>query len=78
MRKFKAAILSVAPHQIDYVFTPEQLHEIAEITELRPGIAGIAEVENGSLKDVEVLFSTWGFPRLNDAQLAMMPSLKAV
>ena len=78
MRKFKAAILSVAPQQIHYVFTPEQLQEIAEITELRPGIAGIAEVENGSLKDVEVLFSTWGFPHLDDAHLAMMPNLKAV
>ena len=78
MRKFKAAFLSVATHQIHYVFTPEQLQEIAEITELRPGIAGMEEVENGSLKEVEVLFSTWGFPRLDDAQLAKMPNLKAV
>ena len=78
MRKFKASFLTTAAHQIQYVFTPEQLREIAEITELRPGMAGIPEVENGSLKDVEVLFSTWGFPRLDDAQLAKMPNLKAV
>ena len=50
MRKFKAAILSVAPHQIDYVFTPEQLQEIAEITELRDRYAEInAGIQGGNL-----------------------------
>ena len=36
MRKFKAAILSVAPHQIDYVFTPEQLQENCRVAALGP------------------------------------------
>jgi phosphoglycerate dehydrogenase-like enzyme len=30
------------------------------------------------LKEVDVVFSTWGFPKLNDHQLDMMPKLKAV
>ncbi len=35
-------------------------------------------LESGDLADVEVLFSTWGFPLLNDAQLDKMPKLRAV
>ena len=78
MQKYKAAFLTTSASGISYVFSPEQLQEIAEITELRPGIAGMEEVENGSLKDVEVLFSTWGMPQLDEAHLALMPNLKAV
>ena len=31
-----------------------------------------------NLRDVEVIFATWGMPNLSDEQLAKMPSLKAV
>ena len=78
MKKYKAAILNKSEQSINYVYSPEQLREIAGLTELRSGVASAADVDNGSLRDTEVLFSTWGMPALNDGQLAKMPNLKAV
>ncbi len=78
MKKYKAAFLSADPSKIDYVYSPAQLSEIASMTCLVPGIMSVADVENGRLHDVEVIFSTWGMPVLNDEQLELMPSLKAV
>ncbi|MBQ9338292.1 MAG: hydroxyacid dehydrogenase [Lentisphaeria bacterium] len=78
MKKFKAAFIDERQKSIDYVYSPEQVREIAELTELRPGLAGAADVDNGSLQDVEVLFSTWGMPVLSEEQLAKMPNLKAL
>ena len=78
MKKYKAAILTANPAQIDYVYTPEQIREIASITDLLPGIYRAEDVESGKLAGVEVVFSTWGMVQLNDAQLDKMPALKAV
>lgn len=58
MKRYKAAIVNAAQGQVNYVYSPEQLQEISEITELRKGTAGVEEIENGSLRDVEVIFST--------------------
>ncbi len=78
MKKYKAAFIDQRQKSIDYVYSPEQVREIAGLTELREGLAGAPEVDNGSLKDVEVLFSTWGMPILTEEQLAKMPNLKAL
>jgi len=78
MKKFKAAFLNRSEQSINYVYSPEQLQEIAGLTDLRSGVASAADVDNGLLRDTEVLFSTWGMPALNDGQLDKMPSLKAV
>ena len=78
MKKYKSAILSANPAQIDYVYTPAQIQEIASITDFLPGIYRQEDVESGKLADVEVLFSTWGMVKLDDALLDRMPALKAV
>lgn len=78
MKKYKSAILSANPSQIDYVYTPAQIQEIASITDFLPGIYSAEDVESGKLADVEVLFSTWGMVQLDDALLERMPALKAV
>ena len=78
MKKYKAVILNQSEQSINYVYSPEQIQEIAGLTELRSGVASTADVDNGSLRDTEVLFSTWGMPALNDEQLEKMPNLKAV
>ena len=78
MKKYKAAVVSVNPDGIKKVYTEKQISQIAEITDLYPGIGTVENVENGDLKDVEVLFSTWGMLRLNAEQLEKMPKLQAV
>ncbi len=78
MKKYKAAILTRDPSRIEYVYSGGRLGEIAAITDLMPGFASPDDVENGSLKDVEVVFSTWGMPALTAEQLGKMPALKAV
>lgn len=78
MKQCKSVILNNSPESVSYVYSPEQLAEIAALTDLRPGVAGLAELEKGELRDVEVLFSTWGMIPLTEAQLDAVPSLKAV
>ena len=78
MKKYKAAVLSVNPSQIDYVYTADQLREIESVTDFLPGVYGVKDVEDGKLKEAEVIFSTWGMACLTDSQLDRMPSLKAV
>ena len=78
MKRYKAVLLSVSAEQVYYVYSKAQLAELAEITELRDGIADQKDVESGALSDIEVIFSTWGMPGLESGQIARMPNLKAV
>ena len=80
MRCCNAAFITAsrATCAIPKVFSEKQMLELGSITRLRPGIAEPRDAENGSLKDVEILFSTWSMPELTDRQLDRMPALKAV
>ncbi len=65
---------------MEYVYALGRRKKIAEITELYPQVitsANFAE-HAGRLKDIQVIFSTWGMPPLTKDQIKLMPSLKAV
>lgn len=79
--KKRAAFFGEA-EQIRRVYAGERWNQVAELTDLRPGIVrapDIAASAAGSdLSDIEVAFSTWGMPRLTDKHLAALPRLQAV
>jgi phosphoglycerate dehydrogenase-like enzyme len=78
--KKRAAFFGEA-EQIRRVYEGERWDRVAELTDLRPGVvrgADIAASGGGGLADVEVAFSTWGMPRLTDAQFDALPRLRAV
>jgi phosphoglycerate dehydrogenase-like enzyme len=65
---------------MEYVYALGRRKKIAEITDLYPQVitsANFAE-HAGRLKDVQVIFSTWGMPPLDKEQIRQLPSLKAV
>lgn len=72
-----AAFLGNA-ERIQAVYAQGRLEQIEQLTDCAPQIMDLSHVEAGELADVEVLFSTWGFPKLNNEQLGKMPSLRAV
>jgi len=85
-KKMKAAFVCnetpdhVDKHVIKKVFTDDQRKQIAELTDLYPEIISeenLAEhLEN--LRDLDVIFSTWGMPALSAEQIDLFPNLKAV
>lgn len=67
-------------HVIDRVYTAAQQKQLAELTALYPEIISTENfnehVEN--LRDLDVIFSTWGMPELSGEQIDQFPNLKAV
>lgn len=65
---------------IDYVYGHGRRETVAQLTDLYPEIitADNFEQHTDALKNTEVIFATWGMLNLTEAQLEMMPSLKAV
>lgn len=78
MKHYKAAVLNHSKENVNYVYSCDQLQELKELTCLQEGIFTLEDVENDLLKDVEVLFSTWGMPTLQDIHFEKMPRLQAV
>ena len=78
MRKLKAVFLSRTPEKIAEVYSPEQQREIAEISELLPGVVTPENFDRLDLTQVEAIFSTWGMMSFTDEQLAKLPKLEAV
>ncbi len=78
MKKCNAIFMGNYANQIDYVYSPAQKQEIAEITNLLPGCVGAENFAEYDLTQVEVIFSTWGMLNLTEEQLDRMPNLKAV
>ena len=78
MRRLKSVFLCRTADPVNRVYTPEQQREIAEFTDLRPGVVTADAIASTDLADVEVAFSTWGMPCLTPEQLAKMPKLEAV
>ena len=78
MKKFKAVFVCAKKETVDYVYSEAQRKQIAEVTDLMPEIVNAGNFDSVDLKDVEVIFSTWGMMCFTDEQLDRMPNLKAV
>ena len=75
--KPKAIIVCNNTRNIDYVYTKEQLAELAELTDLYPEV--VSDLSQGDFKDVEYMFSTWGMLAPSEEELAKyLPNLKAL
>lgn len=75
--KPKAIILCGSPANIDYVYTKEQLAELAELTELYPQV--VTSPDQDDFTDVEYIFSTWGMIRMSEEEIARyFPNLKVL
>lgn len=75
-----AAFLCDNPAQIDRVYGQGRRERLAAMVSLRPEVltgAGLTRTTEG-LRELEVLFSTWGMPCLTAAQLDDMPRLRGV
>lgn len=78
MKKLKAVFVCAKKETVDYVYSEAQRKQIAEVTDLMPEIVNAGNFDSMDLKDVEVIFSTWGMMCFTDEQLDRMPNLKAV
>lgn len=77
--KPKAIILCNSTGNISYVYTDEQLRRLADKVDLLPGVFSDKDLDAPELRDVELIFSTWGMPALSEADLAAkLPKLKVV
>ena len=76
----KAAFFNNKPASLDMVYGNGRKDRLTQFCDLYPVIISAenfdAHVQN--LHSVEVIFSTWGMPKLNATQLDRLPSLKAV
>jgi len=65
---------------IDYVYSSAAMEWLLANTNIHPETvtADNLDSELPKLSQTEVIFSTWGIPRLNEQQIAAMPKLKAV
>lgn len=75
----KAAFFG-SENQIDYVYACGRRNKVAALTKLYPEIITPGNIDEHleQLKDLEVIFSTWGMFCPTQEQLDAMPSLKAV
>lgn len=70
-----AAFFGREPHQFARVYGDRQRSALTERLQLLPGV--FADVHDEALRDVEVLFSTWGMPSCTEADIrAHFPRLK--
>ena len=76
----KAAMFYDYPMEDGEVFGQGRRQTIEKLTDLYPEIVNSKNFDEHApgLGNVEVIFATWGMPRLTEAQLAKMPELKAV
>lgn len=67
-------------HIVNLVFGLGRREKLAGMVDLYPEIitTNSLEAHRDVLKEVDVVFSTWGFPTLSEGQLDMMPNLKAL
>jgi phosphoglycerate dehydrogenase-like enzyme len=65
---------------IKSVFASGRFERVAELSELYPEVISEKNLEEhiDKLTDIEAIFSTWGMLKLTEAQIELMPSLKAV
>ena len=76
MRKLKAAFFGSTG--IDYVYSPAQQKQLAEITDLMPERITKENIDSLDLSEVQAIFSTWGQICFSEEQLDRMPKLEAL
>jgi phosphoglycerate dehydrogenase-like enzyme len=80
MPRKKAALFYDYPLSDGEVFGHGRRERIAALTELYPDVINAANFDRHATNfdDLEVIFATWGMPKLSKAQLARLPNLQAV
>ena len=76
-----SVIVTERPQNIDAVYSKELKEKIASITKMLPPVRSKDEffARAGEMKDVDVIFSTWGMLRLTEDEIkTYLPKLKAV
>lgn len=76
----RAALFYDYPFEDGEVYGQGRRQTIEKLTDLYPEVINSKNFDEHApgLRDVEVIFATWGMLRLTDEQLAKMPNLKAV
>ena len=76
----KAVIMTERPQNIDAVYSEDLKNRLAsELEMLSPCVSKDELISRGDLRDVEIVFSTWGILRLTKDEIkAYLPKLKAV
>ena len=73
----KAAFVGVNPETFDRVYAQKQREALAKRVELVDDV--ITDIHDPKLRDVEVIFSTWGMPAPDEAEIReFLPELKYV
>ena len=62
--------------RIAMVYAQGRRAQVEALTDCAPGTFTAADIAD--LTDIELFFSTWGMPKLNEAQLDQLPNLRAV
>lgn len=81
MSKTKAALFYNYPSALEgEVFGQGRRERIAALTDLYPHVVHASNFDEHAphLRDIEVIFATWGMMNFTDAQRAKLPKLKAV
>jgi len=80
MGKKRAAFLGDDGARVQRVYDEARRARVAELTDLAPGIIGSGDFDAraAELRDVELVFSTWGMPSLTAEQFERLPNLEAV
>jgi phosphoglycerate dehydrogenase-like enzyme len=76
----KAAFFSDQPERLQQVFDQERRNLLSERVDLYPAVVTSESFDSlaGELSNLDVIFSTWGMPRLSSTQVAALPRLEAV
>jgi len=79
-RKKKAAIFCRSKENVDRVYAQGRRERLQQLTDMYPLIIGDDNFDTNAeaMKEVEVIFSTWGMLLLDEQRLAQMPALEAV
>ena len=80
MNTYRAIFLNQDPAQIARVFGDGRCERVAALIPTRPGVVRREDLAalSAELANVEIIFSTWGMPQLDAADIARLPRLKAV
>jgi len=75
-----ALLLGEKPEMIRMVYGSGRREALAAVTRLFPEILCAQDLlsRQEELREIEVVFSTWGMPKLTQEQLSCLPALKAV
>jgi len=79
----KAALFGdtgIAGETVAKIYGPHRLQSLARLTQLHPTLITSENIDRclHEVRDVEVIFCTWGMPKLTEAHLDQLPNLQAV